>query len=140
MITDPDTLSNFLKIGKSMWINDSYWLVMPFKLKDPGVILKYLRQDTTSEGQIAEIIELTFDTVGETPENKYEVYVDPKTNMVVEWAFYENAKDEEPKFRNPWKYYKKYGNILLSFHRGEGYYLGDIEVPEELPESVFTEF
>ena len=26
--------------GKAHWINDTYWLVMPFKLKDSGVTLK----------------------------------------------------------------------------------------------------
>ncbi len=139
-MTDPDSLSNFLNIGKSMWINDSYWLVMPFKLKDPGVSLKYLRKDTTSSGIASDVIQLTFDSVGESPDNKYEVYVDKKTNLVVEWAFFKNANDEKPQFKNEWKFYKKYGNILLSFDRGNGYYLTDIEVLEEMPPDLFTEF
>ena len=50
LITNPDTLQNFLKYGKSTWINDAYWLVMPFKLKDSGVTLKYIGQDTTEAG------------------------------------------------------------------------------------------
>ena len=139
-ITQPDTLKKFLEIGKSMWINDSYWLVMPFKLKDPGVNLKYLRQDTTSEGKLAEVIELTFDGVGETPDNKYEVYVDKETNLVSDWAYFRNAKDEIPKFKNPWRHYKKHGNILLSFDRGNGQFLTGIEVLDELPIEIFTEF
>jgi hypothetical protein len=139
ILTDPDSLSKYLAIGKSMWINDSYWLVMPFKLKDPGVTLKYLRQDTTSFGKQAEVIQLTFDSVGDTPNNKYEVYVDSETNLVGEWAFFQNADDEVPRFRNRWRHYKNYGNILLSFDRGEGYYLSEIEVLEEMPESVFKE-
>jgi hypothetical protein len=140
ILTEPDSLKKYLEIGKSMWINDSYWLVMPFKLKDPGVTLKYLRQDTTSEGKMADIIELTFDSVGETPQNKYEVYVDRKTNLVTEWAYFVNANNEKSKFKNVWKQYKKYGNILLSFDRGKGYFLNDIEVLEEMPLEVFTEF
>ena len=140
IVTDPDTLANFLKIGKSMWINDSYWLVMPFKLKDPGVILKYKGEGKTSEGDKAEIITLTFNSVGETPQNKYDVYVDPETSLVLEWAYYQNASDETPKFQTPWKQYKKYGNILLSSSRGDGYDLNDIEVLEEMPEAFFEEF
>jgi len=139
-ITNPDTLQKFLTIGKSMWINDSYWLVMPFKMKDPGVNLKYMRQDTTSEGKVADVIQLTFDSVGETPENKYEVYVDTETNLVAEWAYFKNSKDEKPEFRNPWRHYKQYGKILLSFDRGNGRFLTDIEVLDEMPTELFTDF
>lgn len=40
----PDSLSKYLQLGQEVWINDSYWLVMPFKLLDPGVTLKYFGQ------------------------------------------------------------------------------------------------
>ena len=49
MLTHPDSLSKYLEKGKSAWINDSYWLVMPYKLKDSGVTLKYLGDDKTVE-------------------------------------------------------------------------------------------
>lgn len=139
-ITHRDSLNKYLALGKSMWINDSYWMVMPFKLKDPGVNLKYLRRDTTSKGQEADILQLTFNSVGDTPENKYEIFIDPKTNLVVEWAFYKNLKDAKPRFTNVWKNYKKYGKILLSNDRGEEYYLNDIQVLEEMPPEIFTDF
>ena len=42
-VTRSDSLKNMLKRAKSIWSSDSYWLVMPFKLKDNGVTLKYLR-------------------------------------------------------------------------------------------------
>ena len=35
--TEVDSLTKYLKKGKEIWINDSYWLVMPMKLKDSGV-------------------------------------------------------------------------------------------------------
>ncbi len=38
--TNTDSLDYYLKKGKSMWINDAYWLVMPYKLKDSGITLK----------------------------------------------------------------------------------------------------
>jgi len=31
-VSDPKELNKLLKRGKGMWINDSYWLFMPFKL------------------------------------------------------------------------------------------------------------
>jgi hypothetical protein len=36
IITEPDSLKKLLDKAKAIWINDSYWLVMPFKLKDSG--------------------------------------------------------------------------------------------------------
>ena len=38
--TQADSLAEGLSSAKSIWINDSYWLCMPFTLKDSGVTLK----------------------------------------------------------------------------------------------------
>ena len=38
-ILDPDSLAVVLDKAYANWINDSYWLVMPYKLKDSGVTL-----------------------------------------------------------------------------------------------------
>jgi hypothetical protein len=35
----------------SLWINDAYWLVMPWKLQDPGVTLSYVKTDTLQMGK-----------------------------------------------------------------------------------------
>ena len=59
-ITNPDTLSMLQKRAESLWINDSYWLVMPFKLKDSGVTLSYIGEDTTQAGVPADVLQLTF--------------------------------------------------------------------------------
>ena len=44
-LMEADSLAKMLDRAKSIWINDSYWLVMPFKLKDSGVTLKYLGEE-----------------------------------------------------------------------------------------------
>jgi hypothetical protein len=86
-ITDPDQKSKLMKRGKSIWINDSYWLVMPFKLKDSGVTLNYVREDTISTGEKADVLEMKFKNVGVTPQNKYEVFVTKDDNLIKQWAF-----------------------------------------------------
>ncbi|MFT5800422.1 MAG: hypothetical protein ACI956_000225, partial [Nonlabens sp.] len=118
-VTDPDALSEGLKRAKSIWINDSYWLVMPFKLKDPGVNLKYLRTDTTKTGAMAEVVELTFEGVGNTPNNKYNVFIDKKDNLVKQWAFYADKNQEAPSRVWPWDNYKDYNGLLLSGERSD---------------------
>ena len=138
MVTHPDSLSKFLEKGKNAWINDSYWLVMPYKLKDSGVTLKYIGDDKTVENTDADVLELIFKKVGKTPHNKYLVFVDKKTRLVTQWTFFTNASDDKPRFATPWNGYKKYGNIMLSGGRGT-YELKDIEVLDSVPKGTFTE-
>lgn len=134
----PDSVQKYLKYGKSAWINDSYWLVMPFKLKDSGVTLKYLGNDTTMAGVKSEVLGLTFDSVGDTPQNKYKIWVNDETKLVGQWAFYRNAEDSVAGFVLPWGDYQQRGNILLSGDRGERD-LTDIEVLTDVPEGVFSD-
>lgn len=139
-LTHPDSLSKYLDRGNRMWINDSYWLVMPFKLKDSGVTLYYLGEDTTEAGTKADVIKLTFENVGVTPENFYDVWIDFDTKLVTQWAFYRNSESSEPNFIDPWLDYKKYGKILLSGNRGGNRALTNIQVQDEVPEGTFTVF
>jgi len=134
-----DSLDQYIERGKQIWVNDSYWLVFPFKFKDPGVQLKYVGQDTTLTGKEAEVISLTFEKVGFTPQNKYNAYIHPETHRILQWDYYKNANDSAASFSNEWSAYKKYGDLYLSSGRGERA-LGDIKVAQEWDEKVFEEF
>lgn len=138
VIENQDSLAFYLDRAESIWINDSYWLVMPFKLKDSGVTLRYLGQDTTQLGEAAEVLQLTFEDIGKTPENKYHVLVDPASYHVVEWRYFSQASDEQPAIVTPWRDYRQHGAILLSGDRGTRQ-LTDIAVFTQVPESAFTE-
>lgn len=138
-LTEPDSVAKYVEKGRRAWINDSYWLVMPFKLKDSGVTLSYLGDSTTEDGRDAKLLELRFDGVGVTPQNKYCIWVDDETSLVSQWSFFSKAEDEEARFTMPWLDYKTYGKIRLSGDRG-GRKLSDIYVFDELPESVYSSF
>lgn len=136
-MTDTDSLKKYLKAGMSMWINDSYWLVMPFKLTDPGVKLSYVGVDTTALGKEAEVLEMRFEEVGDTPQNKYRVWVEKNSNLITQWSFYADSSDTEPRFVTPWQGYEQKGAILLSGDRGRGQ-LTDIAVMKEVPPDLFS--
>lgn len=138
-LTKADSLDQYLQKGKEYWINDAYWLVMPFKLKDSGVTLKYNGTDTTATGSEADVLQLTFEEVGVTPQNRYLVYVGQDTKLVEQWQFYTNATDTIPRFTTPWQNYKDYDGLKLSGDRGK-MKLTEIEVPSSIPEKTFTEF
>lgn len=54
---NPDTLAADLQAAYRAWINDSYWFVMPYKLKDSGVTLRYRGQNMTVGGLLAHLLE-----------------------------------------------------------------------------------
>ena len=133
-MTRADSVQKYINQGYEMWANDSYWLLMPYKMKDDGVTLKYVGIDTTEAGAPAYKLKLTFDKVGVTPENMYYVYVDTTDYMVRQWAYFPKSDMDAPRFILPWKDYKSYGNIKLSGNRGE-YTISDISVMDRWPET-----
>lgn len=136
--THPDSLAKYLDRGKKVWINDAYWLVMPFKLKDSGVTLKYLGDAQTESGEAADLLQLTFAGVGVTPDNKYHVWVDKKTRLVTQWAYFPKYSDEAPAIVNAWGGYKRCGSILLSTERGSRGSLEPVEVLERVDADTWS--
>lgn len=135
-MTEADSLQKYLEMGKSIWINDAYWLCMPFKLKDSGVALNYVREDTTQTGAASEVVSLTFENVGRTPENKYEVWIDKRDYMVTQWAYFSEASQDTANFITPWDDYEPYGKLLLSGDKGMGK-LTNIRVLTDIEDGLF---
>ncbi len=136
--TQPDSLKKYLERAHAIWINDSYWLVQPFKLKDSGVALQYIGSSESPEGVPSEVIDMTFEAVGLTPQNRYRLYLNADNYRVNYWEFFRDAADEQPAMATPYRGYDRYGSILLSGDRGK-YRLSDIEVLEEVPDRAFTD-
>ena len=139
LVKDEAKSKVLLEKAKNWWINDSYWLVMPWKLQDPGVNLVYVKTEQLPNGKTVDILQLTFSAVGVTPENKYWLYVDKENHLITQWAYYQNYNDAEPKFLKPWNNYQKAGNILLSFDRpNEDISPKNVVVTATLDPALFT--
>ena len=136
-LTNADSVAQDLQRAKSIWINDSYWLVMPYKLKDSGVTLKYLGTEGAADS-LQHKLQLTFEEVGDTPDNKYWVTVADDSKLVTSWSFFTRFDDESPRFETPWADYERHGAILLSGNRGRGQ-LTDIGVYKMVPDAVFED-
>lgn len=137
-VTATEELAKLLESGYGWWVNDSYWIFMPYKLRDPGVTLRSKGQMAMTDGRLADTLELTFQSVGLTPQNRYLVYVAKESKLVEQWDFFENAGDEKPGFQIPWHGWAKHGQIMLSGDRGEGRTITDIAVFDMLPREVFV--
>lgn len=142
-VFDPVRKQDLLDQAWGKWINDSYWMFLPWKLLDPGVKLRHLGAAALADGAPAQVLELTFQDVGLTPKNRYLVYVGDESGRIEQWTFFPDAVDEKPRFTLPWKGWKRVGRIQLCTDHGNlpGRENTDwrIAAPEELPRSVFTD-
>lgn len=114
-----EPLAEMLENGHQAWVNDAYWMFMPYKMLDPGVTLGYVGEKSTAEGNAAWVVDLTFgDGVGYTPKNRYHVYVGKESGLVEQWDFFADASADEPNFAGPWKAWKAFGRIKLATSHG----------------------
>ncbi len=137
-VTASEELEQALRRAESAWINDSYWLVMPYKLKDSGVTLKYHGERADEAGAMCDVLELTFKDVGRTPKNKYHVFVDGASRLVTHWDYWKDRDVDESRSLGPWQDWRKFGAIMLTDDHG-GRKHTDVAVLTNLPEAVFTD-
>ncbi len=129
-------LQEGLERGWRSWVNDSYWMFMPYKLLDPGVNLRHVGEDIMADDREADVLEMTFESVGVTPDNRYLVYVARDSGLVEQWSYFASRDQTEPGFTLPWENWTSFGSILLSTGRGRGEDW-DIHVYDELPEALY---
>ena len=97
--TPPAMERQVLETGYGRFINDTYWLLMPLKMRDPGVNLDYDGEKKIDK-QTYDVLKLTFDDVGQTPGDTYWVYVNRDTHLIDRWEYIlegEAAKKDEKK-------------------------------------------
>jgi len=98
------------KAAYQRWVNDSYWLLMPLKLLDGGVKLAHGGTQEV-EGQKYEVLNMSFEGVGLTPGDKYNLYIDPQEKLVRRWDYMPSA---EKKTSGTWDGYEQFGPLKLA--------------------------
>ena len=88
---------------------------------------------------MADVLQLTFEEVGVTPQNKYFVYVDKDSRLVSQWDFFREASQDTARFQLPWEDYNLYGNIKLAGSR-DPYKIENIDVPASMDKALFSDF
>jgi hypothetical protein len=131
----------FLEQGYGVWVNDTYWLLMPYKMKDPGVSLAMAGEEK-KDGEAWDKVRLSFDNVGLTPKDRYWAYVNRKTGLVDRWDYVLKGEDKPPT-SFMWKNWQKHGKVMLADDRvntkdGTRIYFPVLETPGTVAETVFT--
>lgn len=134
-------LQEWLDRAWSMWVNDTYWLLMPYKLLDPGVNLVWEGEETIGDTTYDKL-HLSFENVGLTPGDQYWAWVNRDTGMMDRWAFI--LEGQEPPARvYEWRPWRPYGEVMLATERipiegDRRIVFRDLAAPESLPGSLFT--
>ncbi len=104
------------KAAFGRWTNDSYWLLAPLKVLDPGVKLSY-GGTKEMDGANCEMLHVSFQQVGMTPGDEYNFYIDPATKMVRSWDYMPKA---DTVMHGTWEKYQDAGGLKLSTEHNFG--------------------
>jgi hypothetical protein len=127
-----------LKSAYGAFINDMYWLAMPWKWLDTGVNLKYLGKKV-HRGEQMDVVQLTFGNVGLTPGDSYEAYVSTKTKLMEHWKYKLQSGNTGAW---DWEYTTTGGIKLASNHTnesGDSIGMGRVAVLDNVDGTVFSD-
>jgi hypothetical protein len=102
-----------LKNAYGRFINDTYWLLAPWKIFDPGVHLAYDGEKPCPDGGVCDLLKLSFEDVGLTPKDIYWFWITREGRQMVQWQYVLNGAQEEPTTAL-WKNWQKFSGVSLS--------------------------
>ncbi len=120
------------------YINDAYWLAMPWKWLDPGV---NLQSDgvATVNGEDCDVVQLSFAQVGLTPGDVYRAFVSKQSHLMTHWE-YKLQSGQEGAW--DWIYADTNGIKLAATHKqadGREINMGNPVAGNEVDESLFVD-
>ena len=118
------------KDAYARWTNDSYWLLAPLKIRDKGVKVE-AGGPKDLNGASVETINLSFESVGLTPTDRYVIYVDPQTKMPKAWDYIPASGTG---LQATWEKFQNFGGLNLATEHnfnGKAIKLTDIKVTSQ---------
>jgi len=143
-VTVDSTRAKFLELAYGRYINDSYWLIMPYKLQDPGVNL-VLDGEKVVKGKKCDVLKLTFESVGLTPGDTYWVFVDREGSLVRRWEYcLEGWPEDRERSASNWEDWRTFNGIKLALSkpfdgRDVRIYFRGVSVLKEADHSIFKQ-
>lgn len=122
----------------SAYINDMYWLAMPWKWLDPGVNLAY-GGEQEYDGKACDVVNLSFGNVGLTPGDRYKAFVSKDSRLMVHWE-YTLQSDRTGSW--DWQYVDAGGVKLAKTHvndEGTEINMGAVKTAAEMDAAYFTD-
>lgn len=143
MQTNDKDLEEMLTLGYRRFINDTYWLLMPLKMMDPGVHRAFEKQ-ATENGRTYDVVRLWFDEgIGLTPADQYWAWINHDSGIVEQWHMkLQGSKPEDPPLVVMFHDFKKAGGLNISTSReivgkNQTVRLDDLIVSSDVPKDAF---
>jgi hypothetical protein len=142
-VTDPAALQNLLTLGHRRFINDTYWLLMPLKMLDPGVHRTSMGERTDGCGRKWDVVKVIFDQGPNVPTDVYWAWINRDSGIVEEWdmKLAGTPADEHPVevfFHD----FKRVSGVLISTRRevrgkNQTVRIDDLKILSEVPKGAF---
>ena len=136
---DGEEAAKALKDAYGTYINDMYWLSMPWKWMDAGVHLKYAGTQQRG-GAPFDVVQLSFDKVGLTPGDQYKAYVSPASHLMTHWEY---TLQSGNKGSWDWEYVDAGGGVKLASNHtsedGKSINMGTVRVVGTVADEYFTD-
>jgi hypothetical protein len=111
-----DEKKRLLEMAYGRFINDTYWLLAPWKIFDPGVHRDYDGEKPGPDGAACDVLRLSFDNVGLTPKDLYWMWITRDGRRMVQWQYVLGGAQEEPTTAL-WEDWRTFGGIALSLEK-----------------------
>lgn len=134
-----DSLAKLLERGRALWVNDTYWMLMPYKMRDPGVILT-LEEPVTRDGEAFDVVGMRFENVGLTPGDRYWVEIDRGERRVRAWEMVLEGR-EPPPSRYTWEGWEAHDGLWFPTAHRQGdrnVFMRDIEAVRAFRDGEFA--
>ena len=111
---DGDALKKAVERAYARFINDTYWLLMPAKMLDPGVNLQS-EGEAEKDGKAYDVVRLTFgEGVGLTPLDTYWAYVSKESGLMERWEFVLTGQEPKDREAFAWSDWQTVGGVRLA--------------------------
>ncbi len=143
-VTDDSTRTKMLEDAYGRYINDAYWLIMPFKLKDPGVVLAYDGEQEL-DGNNYDVVRVTFEQVGLTPGDTYWAFIDQQGHLMKKWEYFlEGWEEGRARTGAMWQDWQDFGGVKLALNKAfvgstTRIYFKEVKVSSNVGDTILQE-
>ena len=116
----PKMRDQLLELAHYRFRNETYWLLMPWKMMDPGAYREYAGEEVI-DGNTYDVVRITFDKSKGLAGDQFWAYINRETGMMDRFAYYlENFKGKSSLKDASvwlWKEWELFGGIKLARER-----------------------
>jgi hypothetical protein len=137
-------LDDTLALGYRRFVNDTYWLLMPLTMLDPGTHRTAEGERTDSCGHTWDVLKVSYDAGGFSPGDTYYAWINRDTGLVEEWDMkLAGTPTDDPPLTVMLRDYARFDNILISTRRevrnkNQAVRIEGLRVANEVPKGAFS--